>query len=145
MKILFVCTGNTCRSPMAEAIFNKLSSQEETEHFAFSKGTSVLFPQKTNPKALRALENFDVFDFEHTSALVSEEDILTSDLILTMTAEHKRALVSVFGSKNKIYTLTEKAYGTQKDISDPYGLDQEKYNDCAAEIYDAVERLICTL
>lgn len=130
---------------MAEAIFNNLSRSEEKDHIAFSRGTSVLFPQKTNPKAIKSLESLGIFGFEHNSALISEEDISTSDLVLTMTAEHKTTLISVFGFKSKIYTLAEKSLGIPKDISDPYGLSQEKYNECAAEIYDALKRLLCTL
>ena len=145
MKIMFICTGNTCRSPMAEAIFNNLSLKNGKDHFAFSRGTAVLFPQKTNPKAIKSLECLGIFDFEHNSVLVSADDIATSDLVLTMTAEHKTTLISAFGFKSKIYTLAEKSHGIHKDISDPYGLSQEKYNECAKEIYDALEGLLCTL
>ncbi len=143
MKILFVCTGNTCRSPMAEAIFNKLCSKE---HSAFSRGTGVFIPQKISQKSVEALKMFDIDNSSHKSAMVCEEDIRNSDLVLTMTSAHKMALKSSYPSyKQKIFTLNEKATGKDSDIEDPYGLGQENYNECAKEIYNSVEKLLCML
>lgn len=144
MKILFVCTGNTCRSPMAEAIFNKVKTSEE--HCAFSRGTSVFFPQNISPKSACALKNYGIEDFKHKSVQISEEDIKESDFILTMTSSHKMSLKSTYPKyKQKIYTLNEKAFGKDSDIADPYGLSQEEYDICAKQISDAIERIVCTL
>ncbi len=144
MKILFVCTGNTCRSPMAEAIFNKIKASDESH--AFSRGISVFFPQNISAKSASALKNYGIEDFKHKSVQISEEDIKESDLVLTMTSSHKMSLKSTYPKyKQKIYTLNEKAYGKDSDIADPYGLSQEEYNICAKNIYDAIERIVCIL
>ena len=77
---------------------------------------------------------------------ISISDVKNADLILTMTSGHKMTLKSVFpGYKDKIYTLNEKAYSKDSDIADPFGGEQEVYNECCEEITGAVEKLLCTL
>ncbi len=146
MKVLFVCTGNTCRSPMAEALFMHLSKVNNKNINASSVGTSVFFPQPVNPKALKALTNIGINDFEHMSKQISKSDVSENDLILTMTSAHKLALKSAFPVyRDKIYTLNEKAFGKDSDISDPFGGSQETYDKCAEEIFAAVEKILCML
>ncbi len=146
MKILFVCTGNTCRSPMAEVIFNKLSKDKSLNHSAISRGTAVFMQQPMNTKSKNALNsnNFDVKN--HTSLQLTLEDIEECDLVLTMTSAHKIALKNAFPKfKSKIYDINEKAYGKDSDIEDPYGKEQEAYDKCFNELLEAIEKIICLL
>lgn len=146
MNILFVCTGNTCRSPMAEAVFNHLCSAKNSEHQAFSRGLNVIIPQPVSSKSVEALKNKNIELKKTFSQQLTNEDVKNADLILTMTSGHKMTLKSVFpGYKDKIYTLNEKAYSKDSDIADPFGGEQEVYNECCEEITGAVEKLLCTL
>lgn len=143
MNILFVCTGNTCRSPMAEAILNSLAKENKLDVCAFSRGTSVFLGEDVNPKAKKSLKRIGIHDFEHISKQITEIDMESADLVLTMTASHKMMLKSIFPKySSKIYTLSEKAYGKDKPISDPYGHDENVYDLCAQEIGDAIRKLI---
>lgn len=144
MKYMFVCTGNTCRSPMAEALFNKICEDNNIEHFSISRGLSVFFPQPVNPKSLESLKKQGVSDFKHTALGITEDDVAKCDVILTMTSSHKLALKNSFSKyKSKIFTINEKAYGKESDIDDPFGKSQEVYDKCLLEIKEAILKILC--
>ncbi len=141
MNILLICTGNTCRSAMAEGILNKIISDNgaNDKFTVVSAGISVFSPTKASDNAILALKDMGIDISSHISTQLTEEMINDADIILTMTASHKQIIKNVCDEiTDKIYTLMGYAYGTDKDISDPYGMDLETYKKCAKEIYDAL-------
>ncbi|WP_416147773.1 low molecular weight protein arginine phosphatase [Salipaludibacillus sp. HK11] len=104
-RILFVCTGNTCRSPMAEAIFE---SKKQTENFeARSAGIHGIegIPMSEGSKA--ALAKRGIIE-SHQSSTLTEESIRWSDIVLTMTETHKRLVLEQFPElADRVYTLKE--------------------------------------
>ena len=133
MNILFVCTGNTCRSPMAAAIMNKIALENDMDVTADSAGIFASEGENASDEAVGALEKYDIDLSEHLSKPVTEELINKSDLILTMTGAHKTVLQSV--APDKVFTIAEYA-GVDEDIPDPFGGDLEEYEEIAEEIYD---------
>lgn len=112
MRITFVCTGNTCRSPIAESIAKKMLVDDTIN----SEGLFAIDGQSVSPESLEVImeHNFP----EPTVAKQFSENDLNSDLILTMTDMHKQQLVSHYGDNGRIYQLSEYV-GEIGDIVDP--------------------------
>lgn len=135
MNILFVCTGNTCRSAMAAAIMNKIAVENDLDIRIESAGIFAQEGQKASENAIKALEKYNIDLSSHRTQPVSEELINKCDIILTMTEAHKQILIPI--AKDKVYTLLE-YIGESGDIQDPYGGDLDEYEETAQEIYDVL-------
>ena len=142
MKIIFVCTGNTCRSHMAQALFAKKVAEGNLPVEVESRGTSVYSDEVINPKAIEALSTVGIRGFEHTAQSLSKEDLDHADIILTMTQQQKMSITKIYPNyKYKVFTLTEYVTDSKDDISDPYGKSQIFYNFCVAELGKLVDGL----
>ncbi|WHX48780.1 low molecular weight protein arginine phosphatase [Paenibacillus woosongensis] len=107
MRILFVCTGNTCRSPMAEGIFRKLARERGIDAEVASAGVAAVAGLPISRHAEGVLKDWGVHD-QITSTPLHAELIEWADLILTLTAGHKQQAITAFPEKaDKIYTLKE--------------------------------------
>ena len=129
-RYLFVCTGNTCRSPMAEAVFNRLYKNEDK--IAFSAGMSP-GGQPLSENARLALESIGIFDFEHVSAMVTFEDMAKAECVIGMTYSHAQRLMMCFPE------FASKIVALPMDIEDPYGGDVDVYKLCLGQICEALE------
>lgn len=136
MNILFVCSGNTCRSPMAAVLMDKIAAERNLDIRIESAGLFAADGDMASDNAIKAMIPYGIDLTLHRSKPVTGDLINKSNLILAMTEAHKKVLESVAG--DKVYTLGEYA-GTDKDIPDPYGGDLEEYAECAAQIHDALE------
>ena len=132
MNIYFICTGNTCRSPMAEAI---LTSLQIPNVEVKSAGIYALEGGEISENAKSVLEAEQI-SMDHRSKMVSKDDLEWADLILTMTSAHKELVLrSDPEVKAKIFTLKEYAAPyTSKDISDPFGGDYHQYEQTFQEL-----------
>ncbi len=133
-KVLFVCTGNTCRSPMAMAVFNDIAEKTKLNWVADSAGLAA-FGDPINPKAEKALEKQGIKDFCYISKPLNIQHIEESSFLIVMTQSHKEVLLSVGASPEKIIVLGD-------GISDPYGGDEEEYENCLKQILSGIEQLI---
>jgi len=142
-KILFVCTGNLCRSPMAEALFRHRMG-ENSGWEAQSAGTFAALGHPASENAVLALKELGIDLSGHRSQPLTAELVETADLIVVMTAEHRFHLLEVFPEVgNRVFLI--KSFGTSKvpaDVSDPYGGSLNTYMRIRDEIDRALSDLI---
>lgn len=105
--VLFVCTGNTCRSPMAEALLRQMAKEEGLDIDVKSAGISAIEGTTASRYAIEALQEKGIV-LDHQSKAVDQELVHWADIILTMTQSHKQALIHHFpDSVDKIFLIKE--------------------------------------
>jgi protein-tyrosine-phosphatase len=122
-RVLFICTANICRSPMAEAIFNALAEDRGLDLRAQSAGVGALIDEPITPNASAALEEVGIHVEGHRARQVSEKILREADLVLAMSPWHVAELRRVFGNSFEAYTLPNyvDAVSGEEGIADPYG------------------------
>ncbi|HXM37338.1 MAG TPA: low molecular weight protein arginine phosphatase [Gemmatimonadales bacterium] len=134
-NVLFVCTGNICRSPLAAALLVRASKERGVEVTVTSAGTGAWDGAPASEGAyLVGLERgLDLSG--HRARLLSRDLVEEADLILTM-ARHHRARVDELGGEGRVFVLGEYAgrEGDDVEVSDPFGGDLGVYRDTCVEL-----------
>ena len=147
VKFLFVCTGNTCRSPMAVGIFRKYLAEKlqcEVDHLdkmgykISSAGTIDMASSPASAEATAACVANGIDIKAHRSKVLSQKLIKENDFIFAMSRMHRERVTALSQeAANKCVLLAE-----DKDIPDPIGQEQQVFNNCAELIKEAIKKRI---
>lgn len=140
IRILFVCTGNTCRSPMAEAI---LKSMNVPGVEVKSAGVFAADGSNASLHSQQVLEEEKIIH-SHSSSLLTSEAAEWATYILTMTSGHKRTVIGMYpDAGRKTFTLKEFAGAEEnRDIIDPFGGSIDIYRTTYREIYENIVKVV---
>lgn len=140
--VIFVCTGNVCRSPMAAGFFfEELVRTDRSDQVRVrSAGIWALEGRPASAYALQVMSEHDLDIGTHRGHDLTQSDVDEADLILVMTRRHAAIIArDLKRTRHKVRLLSEMA-GPAYDIQDPYGGSLADYRRTASELKDLVER-----
>jgi len=144
MRILFVCTGNTCRSPLSEAIARKITIERGlTDVEAMSAGTSAHDGAPASDGALLVGMERNMDLGGHRAQTLNRDLVRQADLILAMGPHHLER-IEALGGAGRSYLLSDYAShgASSRPISDPIGAELDVYRATADELEEEIRRVL---
>nr|WP_297175663.1 low molecular weight protein arginine phosphatase [uncultured Agathobaculum sp.] len=136
-NIIFICTGNTCRSPMAEGLFRARGGEEKTGLAASSAGLFTQDGMPASQNAVAAAAELGADIAAHRSRMLTPEMARQARYLICITGAHYDRLCELYPDcADKVFTLV------QQDVADPFGGDLATYRRAAAEIDKGVQSVI---
>ena len=144
-KIMFICTGNICRSAMAEKMLKRKIEERNINYkfLVFSAGIYAYPDDKSTYEAIKIMKDEYGLDLSsHRATAIRESNIEDMDLILCMTSAHMNTLKSIYPNlENRIFLIKEYV-GLSGDVEDPYGGTLNTYLSCAEELNYYIDLLL---
>lgn len=142
-KILFICTGNTCRSLMAEYLLKKMARENKIEIEVRSAGVSAGLNSHIPLLTLMVLEKEGIYPDAHIVTPLNIPLIKWADMIFAMEKTHINSILSfVPEAKEKVFLLTKYATEEKEGIPDPFGGSREAYETCLVKIKKCLYSLV---
>jgi len=144
MKIMFICTGNICRSAMAHVMLEDKAKKQNKDIQVYSCGVYAQNGDISTEEAIETMEEYQIDLKKHRATNIRSSKIEDMDVILCATTAHKDNVLNMYPDlEGKVYTMKEYAGFDKKnlDIKDPWGYDISTYRRCASEIEKCIENL----
>ena len=148
MKIMFICTGNICRSAMAHALLAKKAKEQNKNIEVCSCGVYAEDGDIPTYEGTEVMKKYGIDLSKHRATNIRNSNIKDMDVILCATESHKNSVMGMYPElKDKVYTMKEYAGYPKNDwnISDPWGYGIDVYKNCALEIEDCINIIISKL
>ena len=145
MKIMFICTGNVCRSAMAQWMFKKMVEERGKNIEVYSCGVDAEDGWISPNSAIDVMKEYGVDLKKHRSTSLRNSNIEKMDVILCATENHKNIIKYIYPElKEKVFTMKEFAKYSKDDlnIADPWRCGIDVYRNCAKEINECLNKII---
>ena len=144
--VVFVCTANVCRSPMAEKLFEDALTHSEIKKNVrvFSAGISAMDGDQPSDNSIQACQELGLDITDHRSAALTRATLENASAIFCMTESH-RALLNMYfevPESTSIFLMREFIDQGSKELPDPYGQDMEVYRECRDRMKEALPSLL---
>ncbi|HQP91261.1 MAG TPA: L-threonylcarbamoyladenylate synthase, partial [Candidatus Omnitrophota bacterium] len=143
-QVLFVCTGNSCRSVMAEYILKKILQDKGRDDVDVVSAGTMAFGMAPTRETLKLIDELGLDASDHRARHINTDLLRTSDLVLVMENKHRSDVVHLFPSAaSRVHVLGEMAgyANSDREIADPIGRSEEFYKMTFEKIKAAIERL----
>ena len=143
-RILVVCTGNICRSPMAEGLLKSMLPEAGWKDMAVRSAGAAAWPgHPASPEAVEAMQEMGIDIRQHEATLLDADLVNESDLILVMGSHHRQCVVGISPQADtRTHLISEFGAVPRDGIADPIGMGLDRYRECAAEIKDCAEGVV---
>jgi len=146
MKIMFICTGNICRSAMAHVMLEQRAKEENKNIKVYSCGVYAQNGDRPTKEAITVLKTiYDVNLENHRATNIANSKIEEMDIILCATTSHKNNVLNRYPElEGKVFTMKEYVDYPKNDmdINDPWGCSYETYKKCAKEIAECIDKIV---
>lgn len=144
--VVFVCTANVCRSPMAEKLFHEAISKSKSgkKIQVFSAGISAMDGDQASENSIDACKEVGLDLTDHRSSALTRATIENASAIFCMTESH-RALLNMYfevPDRTSIFLMREFTTDGSKELPDPFGQDIEVYRACRDRMKEALPSLV---